>query len=434
VILAASMALAGGAAAAPSWLVCLEGTGLTKYSNNQCTKAESGGKWQSMELPSGKADTVRLVTPTLTIKDTNTLLGESEVQCYGAGAEVGGIIESPNKGQITEVKYKEPGKNCKGLKVCKETEVTEAKGVNLPWKLELFETETKVLTKILAGTGGKEPGWKVVCKTLGGSQTDECISESGKEEQVAFENRVSSSVLLALGTFQKLHKADCTQGGKGTGAVEGKVALLLGSGNALSIKGASGGTGDEAQPEFRLGEGTSAEIAETEKVNENLLLKATGEPTIECSKMKIEGGVITNDSPEATFKSIHFESCKDISAETTCEVPTIETAELRDTLQEDGAKGETDEDFEPKSGDEIAHFTLKNKGSETCSETKELKIEGDFISKREDNEGSEDEHTLGINVKPESEELKYGDQLSFGLFCLNFGWRLRVSVAWFLFW
>lgn len=162
VILAASMALAGGAAAAPSWLVCLEGTGLTKYSNNQCTKAESGGKWQSMELPSGKADTVRLVTPTLTIKDTNTLLGESEVQCYGAGAEVGGIIESPNKGQITEVKYKEPGKNCKGLKVCKETEVTEAKGVNLPWKLELFETETKILTKILAGTGGKEPGWKVV--------------------------------------------------------------------------------------------------------------------------------------------------------------------------------------------------------------------------------------------------------------------------------
>ncbi len=240
-MLVVGMALTGSAAAGPLWVVCLEGTGLTKYSSNQCTKAEAGGKWQAVGLAAGKTDTVTLTALTLTIKDTKT---EASIECT-KGSEVKGFIEGSAKGEITEAKYKEPEKNCRGLKVCKETEVKEVAGLNTPWKIELTETEKKVLTKIMAGSSGKEPGWKVVCKTSLGSQTDECESESGKEEQVRLENLVSGSSLLVLGTFEKAHKAECSLGGKETGVVEGQFALLLASGNGLSI---GSGSGKEEEP------------------------------------------------------------------------------------------------------------------------------------------------------------------------------------------
>ena len=148
--------------------------------------------------------------------------------------------------------------------------------------------------------------------------------------------------------------------------------------------------------------------------------------------MQIVGGVIADYNPVALFKSIHFSGCVDKSEETKCEVPTIETPELKDTLQEDGPAGDTDEKFEPKSGRELAHFTLKNKGTEKCGKIEELKIEGDFISKQEDNEKAENEHRLGINVTAASKEIEYGDQLFFGSFHISFGWHLNLSFSWFL--
>jgi hypothetical protein len=214
-----------------------------------------------------------------------------------------------------------------------------------------------------------------------------------------------------------------------------KAKLLLASMLLVFAISAIATASASAQADFKLGEKegkqlTSDEFAEETKVKSNLKLEAEGEPTIECSKMQIDDGVVTNDSPEATIKSLHFDGCVDKSAEKTCEVPTIETTELKDTLQEDGPKGDTDEKFAPKSGEEIAHFKLKG---EKCAEKNELKIEGDFISKQEDNENPEDEHKLGIGVTPESKELKYGDQLSFGFFSISFGWSMRITVTWFLF-
>lgn len=47
-MLVAGMALAGNAAAVLLWLVCLEGTGLTKYENSKCLKTSGTGKWQSL--------------------------------------------------------------------------------------------------------------------------------------------------------------------------------------------------------------------------------------------------------------------------------------------------------------------------------------------------------------------------------------------------
>jgi hypothetical protein len=218
--------------------------------------------------------------------------------------------------------------------------------------------------------------------------------------------------------------------------------LLVFAVSAIAAASASAETA-----EFRVGpleKGSTAEIAETVEVSSPLLLAAEGEtegkkekePTIECTKMKIEKGLIKVDTPEATFKSFDYEGCKDLSEETTCKVPSILTVELKDTLEaEGGAEGErvTEEKFEPKSGKVIAEFKLEGSECKPVKEGKTLKIEGDFISKHEDDDKSEAAHNLGFEVKPESGELKYGDQTYGGLFRDDYHWRPRLLLNWYLF-
>jgi hypothetical protein len=216
--------------------------------------------------------------------------------------------------------------------------------------------------------------------------------------------------------------------------------VLLGTAGAVAgITGlplATSACGCEAKkgPEFLLTGRSTDEFDTKADVTTPLKLEATGSPTIECGKERIEKGVVTNESAEATIKAFFWEECKDTS-ETKCTVPTIKTNELTDTLQEDGedAKGEkeTDEKFKPKSGEEIANFKLE--GSECKEKEKTLRIEGDFISKKEDNDVSEEEHNLGVEVKPENEELKYGDQPVFALFRISLRWALVIPIFWVLF-
>jgi hypothetical protein len=217
--------------------------------------------------------------------------------------------------------------------------------------------------------------------------------------------------------------------------VGGQPASIVSTESAVLNSGKKWGT-SQAQSKFELASGESAEFKEETAVKSPLVLEAEKEPTIECSKMQIKKGVVTNGSPEATIQSIHFDGCEDKS-EPACEVPTIETVEMTDTLLEDGTTGNTDERFAPKNDEgaepEIASFKLKGKEGKTCTETSELKLAGDFISKKEDNEASEGEHKLGIAVTPELKELKYGDQLRFAFFSINFGWGMSITVAWFLF-
>ncbi len=232
-----------------------------------------------------------------------------------------------------------------------------------------------------------------------------------------------------------------------------KIKLLLAS--MLLVFAVSGvaaaAASAEETAEFRiegLAKGETVELAETVEVNSGLLLAAEGEnakkekekePTIECSKMKIEHGVITNETPEITLK-FDYEGCLDKSESETgpCTVAPILTRELKDTLEPDGVNGkgekETDEKFKPKSGEVIAEFKLEGKLCKPELEKKTLRIEGGFVSKKEDNIKSEDSHNLGIEVKPENDELKYGDQDYFGLYRDDYHWRPRLSsLNWGLF-
>jgi hypothetical protein len=229
-MLAMGMALAGNAAAALLWLVCLEGSGLTKYSSNQCTEASSTGKWQSLGLPSGVSDTVRLLAFSLRLEDAGTGV---KVECPDAGTGWG-LIESPNKGMIKVAEVLEPEKaGCKVLKgflTCEAGKLEKIKGVNLPWKTEIFETAGKNLTNI-GNSGAGAPGWSVTCA----GTTDECLEESGGTESSELINGVTKGVLLVLARFENKGKAKCSVGGAGEGHVAGLVAILLWNGQGLSV-------------------------------------------------------------------------------------------------------------------------------------------------------------------------------------------------------
>jgi hypothetical protein len=227
-----------------------------------------------------------------------------------------------------------------------------------------------------------------------------------------------------------------------------KVKLILASMLLVFAVGATAAASASAETaEFKiegLEKGATVEFAETVEVNSPLLLEAEGEnakkeiekePRIECSKMKINHGIITNDTAGITFKSLRYEGCVDKSEEKACTLSKIETVELKDTLEADGMneKGEkeTDERFEPKTGKVIAEFKLE--GASCKEREKTFKIEGDFISKKEDNVKPEDVHNLGVEVTPGSGEMKYGDQEYGALWREDLHWRPRIpTLNWFL--
>jgi hypothetical protein len=245
-MLVVGMALAGNAAAAPLWLVCLEGSGLTKFSTNQCTTASSSGKWQSSGLSSGKTDTVRFLALSLKLEDTG--VGAS-VECPDAGVPGSGmaLIEGSNKGKITKLELSEPEKEgckvVKGFLTCTTGKLTKISALHLPWTTETFETESKTLSQI-KNSGAGAPGWSITC----GGATDECVEEESKPEFIELHNKITSGVALVSAKFEDKRKGKCSLGGKETGNMAGAVALLLGNGNGLSIAEGGGVAEREGNP------------------------------------------------------------------------------------------------------------------------------------------------------------------------------------------
>jgi hypothetical protein len=236
-MLVIGMALAGTASAAvkPLWLACLEGNNPkdTKYLTNQCTTVGNNeDRWQSLAVKT-PFDATRLLAFSLRLVDTKTLTGTSGTKC-NMGGEGEGEIGNENEGEIKTAAVKEPKTNCEGIGGCEKNGVEEVNGIHLPWKTTLAEGPEEMAKGSLAGTGGN-PGWKIKCKTILGSKTDECESETGKPEELTLLSGVTKGVLLILARFLT-HLGLCKEGGKEAGEVSGLVAILLKSGNGLSIK------------------------------------------------------------------------------------------------------------------------------------------------------------------------------------------------------
>ncbi len=157
-------------------------------------------------------------TGTLKLKDTKTLLGTSEVEC--GGAEKGTIGPgSLDRVEVIEVQASQ----CAAKKVCENVEEITAKG--LPWQTEVYESG-KELRDNIKTTGNGEPGWRVKCKTIGGSKVDECLAEAGLVPSTKVTNETVKGVVVS--EFEEEHspKAKCTEGGAKSGAVVGLITLL----------------------------------------------------------------------------------------------------------------------------------------------------------------------------------------------------------------
>jgi hypothetical protein len=233
-MLLASMAAAGTASAALLWLVCLEGSGLTKYESSTCLKASGTGKWQSLGVPAGASITVKILVFSILLSDEKVpIIGKSAVRCGMNGSRGEGTIEENGKGKVLVAEYENSKVNCSSEEGCGT--VLKLRGIHLPWKTEIFTTESKELTKIKNGGNG-EPGWEVECEPFAGiKESDKCESVAGEEEQVVLHNVVSATELLVAGLFETSHKAKCSLGGAGSGLVKGLIAILL-PGGALSIR------------------------------------------------------------------------------------------------------------------------------------------------------------------------------------------------------
>ncbi len=222
---AISMFASAAASAAKKWEMCTSGSPAgTKYETGQCIKLLSTGTfgWKEVAGTEGAK-----TAGTLLLADTKTLAGESAVECFGTSAG----YAAGNTSVTTSVSVKP--ENCRPVKVCENVEEVEAR--DLPWKSELFETEGKAEQKILANGKG-EPGWKVKCKTIIGSISDICLTESAANSEVLeVANKITNGESLALLDFLKVHKAKCEAGGKESGRVTGSVGFLLDSGAGARV-------------------------------------------------------------------------------------------------------------------------------------------------------------------------------------------------------
>jgi len=234
-MLAMGMALAGNAAAALLWLVCLKGSGLTKYTNSKCSEASSSGEWQSLGVPSGKEITVKISVISLLLKDSKTSIGEVVTNCPDEGSRGEMVIKANGEGEIRAFEYTAAGAKKYKDEAGHCPEFTKVEGRNLPWITNSEEGANKEpLTTLKPHTGGGQPGWAISCKDIV-EVTDECrFAGTGEEEKFKLVNTRSATELLVAALWEEKSKIECSQSKEKTGEVKGTLAILL-PGGALSI-------------------------------------------------------------------------------------------------------------------------------------------------------------------------------------------------------
>jgi len=224
-----SMVAAGTASA--TWEHCTKGavTGLTKWTDHNCSTASGVGEWQWKEI--NNTEEVRL-KGSLKLTDTNVpVVKRVSAECSGEGR---GSVGPGQLDRIEEIKTEVA--QCRKLENCEE--VIKAEAVDLPWQSEAYNTEGKHFDR-LSETNNGPPGWNVECKVVGMRKADKCVQEEAKPESITLENKPtvvgSETQLLVLASFEHKAKAKCEVGGAASGEVTGALAMLQANGWGLRI-------------------------------------------------------------------------------------------------------------------------------------------------------------------------------------------------------
>jgi hypothetical protein len=335
-MLVTGMALAGNAAAAPLWLLCLEGSNAnnTKYEDNQCTKAASTGKWESVALGT-KSDTARILALSLRVEDTKGELGSKlKFSCPRVGGI--GLIEGRNLLLVREIKVANPASECTAeggvLKECKTSKLEKVEAVHLPWVLEAYEEKAgKFISRLQpSGEGKGAPGWTFKCAGV----EDTCTGEG----EARGANKVGEGVLLVFNEFLKTRPGSCSVGGAKAGKVEGFFAVLLSNGNGLSARAGEEKRGSKVTPSpvskdfegFLVGEASPPTVTITYSVSGEAW-KPTGEYNIVLTRGEAEGKPFT--VKEGVTKPCNKEIPVGGSCEIIVEFNPLQREEYRGTVE-----------------------------------------------------------------------------------------------------
>jgi hypothetical protein len=229
-IYALSVATAATATAAPVWEACATekaASAATKYTSDACTETSGSGRWAWQEVPANAPVTIGIRAETLTLKDTKTTGGESEISCVDEGAgKAGGSVATIETATVSGCHV--------GKGLCEKVE--SAKAVHLPWKTELFETEKKA-EQTLSGDGAGEPGLSVECHTLLGTKTDTCEKEASAPDPIHIDLSELTGEWLILELLDNEYKRwKCTEGGAEAGRLLGAELWLWRNGRWVAVR------------------------------------------------------------------------------------------------------------------------------------------------------------------------------------------------------
>ncbi len=160
---------------------------------------------------------------TLKVTDTNfpIIKGSVGVECEDA---IEGNAAGATNGEATKwTMSKCVSTTSKGC----ESGGIEMQAVNLPWSAELVAAGSSVDEKLVSGGKGT-PGFKVKCKIFGISNEDVCTGSLTQST-----TNVTSGVSA---TFTASEKLNCTDGGTGSGVVEGSNSIEATGGGKLSAE------------------------------------------------------------------------------------------------------------------------------------------------------------------------------------------------------
>jgi hypothetical protein len=188
------------------------------FINSACTEEGLGefewGAWKAISSPLATTS-----EGTLILEDTKAAFGPSRIECEGSDE---GTVGPGTADELT----KATATKCKVLSgACSEGSAV-AHAVHLPWKTKLEVINGEVRDKI-ESSGAGEPGWNVECTAIFKVE-DTCTGTT----TTGIKN-VSTGV-DAIFDAKSAH-ANCTQGGAGSGVVEGTDHILNPTGKQIRV-------------------------------------------------------------------------------------------------------------------------------------------------------------------------------------------------------
>lgn len=199
-------------------------------------------------LVNGVAVTSELSTQTsgeFSLEDSKTAFGKAKILCSGildgwvGPSSLGWVSELLNlSGEaISTTPLTGLALECTSQEGCESSTKPKVWPVGLGWEteVELMEEESVFFALLLLPhTSGANPGWEVECLVLGIAVVDECTGSEGVSELALEGTTLLDKFSRAFTELSEVKLMTCSQGGEGSGVIEGELSVSLNAGGELT--------------------------------------------------------------------------------------------------------------------------------------------------------------------------------------------------------